>query len=68
MYILQAKTKYKFKVKIEEQEFDSVYGVLYEDIRDDLPGYLQFYSIYLYRRAFYVILVYYYTHPFFILF
>ena len=41
--------------------------MLYEDIRADLPGYMQFYSLYLLRRLIYVVLVYYYTDQVYIL-
>lgn len=66
VFILEKKKNCQFNTVIEEEEFDEAYSVLYEDIRTDLPGYLQFYSVYLFRRLVYVILVYFFTEPEFI--
>lgn len=67
IYVLQEKHDAHFETQLNETQFNRNYKVLFRGLRTDVPGYLQFYTIYLLRRAIFVALVYNLTDPTYIL-
>ena len=67
IFVLQEKHDAHFETQQNETRFNRNYKVLFRGLRTDVPGYLQFYTIYMLRRAIFVALVYNLSDPSYIL-
>jgi hypothetical protein len=64
-YILEIKKSLMYSPRIVNINFDNVYGGLFESYKTNLPGFLQYFSVYLVRKQLYAHIAFYLNDEFY---
>jgi hypothetical protein len=61
MLLTDLKYQMRYRNRYQKSHFDTFYSVLYENLRTEMIGPFQYYSVYLLRRLLFAYIVFYFT-------